>query len=79
VTRRLSGADRLAFVRGLTLRLRLDDAAFENSRMFLFSAILDRFLSEFASVNSFVETRFESPEQGEFAHWPPRLSQRPTI
>jgi type VI secretion system protein ImpG len=79
VTRRLSGADRHAFVRGLTLRLRLDDAAFENSRMFLFSAILDRFLSEFASVNSFVETRFESPEQGEFAHWPPRLSQRPTI
>lgn len=78
-TRRLSGADRHAFVRGLTLSLRLDDAAFENSRMFLFSAVLDRFLSEFASVNSFVETRFESPEQGEFAHWPPRLSQRPTI
>lgn len=78
-TRRLSGIDRHAFVRGLTLGLRLDDAAFENSRMFLFAAVLDRFLSEFASVNSFVETRFESPEQGEFAYWPPRLSQRPTI
>lgn len=79
VTRRLSGADRHAFVRGLSLTLRLDDAAFENSRMFLFSAVLDRFLSEFAPVNSFIETRFHSPEQGEFAHWPPRLSQRPTI
>jgi type VI secretion system protein ImpG len=78
-TRRLAGADRHAFVRGLTLRLRLDDAAFENGRMFLFAAVLDRFLSEFASVNSFVETRFESPDQGEFAHWPPRLGQRPTI
>ena len=78
-TRRLAGGDRHAFVRGLTLSLRLDDAAFENSRMFLFAAVLDRFLSEFASVNSFLETRFESPEQGEFAHWPPRLSQRPTI
>lgn len=79
VTRRLSGVDRHAFVRGLALKLRLDDAAFENSRMFLFAAVLDRFLSEFAPVNSFVETRFDSPEQGEFAYWPPRLSHRPTI
>ena len=79
VTRRLAGADRHAFVRGLSLTLRLDDAAFENGRMFLFSAILDRFLSEFAPLNSFVETRFESPEQGEFAQWPAKLSQRPTI
>lgn len=78
-TRRLAGIDRHAFVRGLSLTLRLDDAAFENSRMFLFAAVLDRFLSEFAPVNSFIETRFESPEKGEFAHWPPRLSQRPTI
>ena len=79
VTRRLSGVDRHAFVRGLELRLKLDDPAFENSRMFLFAAVVDRFLSEFASINSFIETRFESAEQGEFAHWPPRLSQRPTI
>lgn len=79
VTRRLTGVDRHAFVRGLSLTLRLDDAGFENGRMFLFSAVLDRFLSEFAPVNSFVETRFESADQGEIAHWPPRLSQRPTI
>ncbi|MDR3508464.1 MAG: type VI secretion system baseplate subunit TssF [Caulobacteraceae bacterium] len=79
VTRRISGVDRLAFARGQRLTIRLDDASFENSRMFLFSAVLDRFLSEFASINSFVETVFESPDQGEFARWPARTGQRPTI
>jgi type VI secretion system protein ImpG len=79
VTRRVSGHDRLAFGRGQRVRLRLDDAAFETGRMFLFAAVLDRFLSEFASVNAFIETVFESPDQGEFMRWPPRTGLRPTI
>ena len=79
VTRRVGGVDRLAFGRGLRVRLRLDDAGFENERMYLFAAVVDRFLSEFASVNSFIETVFESTEQGEIAHWPARTGLRPTI
>ena len=79
VTRRVSGVDRLAFGRGQRVRIKLDDASFENGRMFLFSAIVDRFLAEFASVNAFVETCFESPDQGEFIQWPSRTGQRPTI
>lgn len=79
VTRRISGVHRLAFGRGLQARIRLDDASYENGRIVLFSAVLDRFLAEFASVNSFVETIFESPDQGEIAAWPSRTGQRPTI
>jgi type VI secretion system protein ImpG len=79
VTRRISGVHRLAFGRGSQARIRLDDASYENGRMLLFSAVLDRFLSEFASVNSFVETVFESLDQGEIAVWPTRTGQRPTI
>jgi type VI secretion system VasI/ImpG family protein len=79
VTRRVSGVDRLAFGRGLQARIRLDDASYENGRMLLFSAVLDRFLAEFASVNSFVETVFESQDQGEVVAWPTRTGQRPTI
>jgi len=79
VTRRISGVHRLAFGRGREARIRLDDASYENGRMALFSAVLDRFLAEFASVNSFVETVFESQDQGEFVAWPTRTGQRPTI
>ena len=79
VTRRISGVHRLAFGRGLQARIKLDDASYENGRMALFAAVLDRFLAEFASVNSFVETVFESQDQGEFVAWPSRTGRRPTI
>lgn len=79
VTRRVSGQDRLAFARGLRIKLKLDDASFENARMFLFSAVLERFFAEFTTINSFTECAFESPQEGLFAQWPPRTGQRPTI
>lgn len=79
VTRRVPGQDRNAFARGLRVRLKLDDAAFENARLFLFSAVLDRFLAEFATVNSFTECVFETPQEGVFAQWPPRIGQRRNI
>lgn len=79
VTRRLPGQDRLAFARGLNIRVKLDDAAFENARLYLFCAVLERFLAEFASINSFTECVFETPNEGQFAKWPPRTGRRRTI
>lgn len=79
VTRRVPDRDRMAIARGHRIRLKLDDGAFERARMFLFSAVLDRFLAEFASINSFTETVFESPDEGVFAQWPPRIGRRHSI
>ncbi|WP_326523445.1 type VI secretion system baseplate subunit TssF [Sphingomonas sp.] len=79
VARRVPGHDRMAIARGHRIRIKLDDAAFDRARMFLFSAVLDRFLAEFASINSFTETIFESPDEGMFAQWPPRIGRRHTI
>lgn len=79
VTRRVAGPGRSAFARGQRLRIKLDDAPFENSRMFLFSAVLERFLGEFATVNAFTECTFESPQEGIFAQWPPRMGERRNI
>jgi type VI secretion system protein ImpG len=79
VTRRAPGQGRLAFARGLRIRIKLDDASFENGRLFLFSAVLERFLAEFATVNSFTECVFETPQEGTFAQWPPRMGLRRNI
>jgi type VI secretion system protein ImpG len=79
VTRRVPGQDRLAFARGLRVRIKLDDASFDNARMYLFAAVIERFLAEFATVNSFTECVFESPQEGVFAQWPPRMGQRRNI
>jgi type VI secretion system protein ImpG len=79
VARRVPGLDRMAIARGHRIRVKLDDAAFERGRMFLFGAVLERFLAEFASINSFTETHFESPSEGEFVQWPPRIGRQHTI
>jgi type VI secretion system protein ImpG len=79
VTRRVPGQSRSAFARGQRLHIKLDDAPFENGRMFLFSAVLERFLGEFATVNAFTESIFESRQEGTFAQWPPRMGQRRNI
>ena len=79
VARRVPGLDRMAVARGHRIKIRLDDAAFDKGRMFLFSAVLERFLAEFASVNSFTETWVESPSEGEFMKWPPRIGRQHTI
>jgi type VI secretion system protein ImpG len=79
VTRRVPGFDRMALARGLRIQLKLDDGGFENSRLFLFAAVLDRFLAEFTTVNSFTECWFETPLEGSFVKWPPRIGRRPNI
>ncbi|WP_315759967.1 type VI secretion system baseplate subunit TssF [Sphingomonas sp. Y38-1Y] len=79
VTRRVPGLDRIAMARGHRIRVRLDDGAFDRSHMFLFSAVLERFLAEFATINSFTETSFDSPLEGEFARWPPRMGRQHNI
>ncbi len=79
VSRRAPGAGPSAFVRGQRLSITLDEASFENARTFLFSAVLERFLGEFASINSFTECVFDTAQNGMFASWPARIGRRPTI
>ena len=79
VTRRVPGLDRLAVARGHRITLKLDDGAFDNSRMFLFSAVLERFLAEFSTVNSFTETVVDSAIEGRIMQWPPRVGRRHNI
>lgn len=79
IARRVPGMSRMSIARGHRISVTLDDAAFDKGRMFLFSAVLERFLAEFASINSFTETHFRSANEGEFQRWPLRIGRRPTI
>jgi type VI secretion system protein ImpG len=79
VVRRIPGLDRLAVGRGARIKIKLDDASFDNGRIFLFSAVLERFLAEFASVNSFTECHFTTAAEGELANWPTRIGRRHSI
>ena len=79
VTRRVPGRDRMAIATGHRIRLKLDQGAFDRERQFLFSAVIERFLAEFASINSFTETWVETTTEGEIARWPPRMGRQHAI
>lgn len=79
VTRRVPGLGRMALARGLRIDIELDDAAFDQSRMFMFTAVVERFLTGFVTVNSFTEVHFYTKLQGEIAAWPPRIGKREPI
>ncbi len=79
VTRRLPGRGQLAFARGHHIHVQLDDASYEKATLYLFASVLEHFLSEFVSVNSFTEVSFSTPNEGEFAKWPPRTGRLRTI
>ena len=55
VTRRASGSSRLAFLRGQRLTLELAWNSYEAGTAYLFSTVVSRFLSDFATINSFAE------------------------
>ncbi len=79
VVRRIRQPDGAAVARGLEVTLTFDEKAFEGSGLFLYGAILDRFLAEYSTINSFVQTVVRSNERGEVMRWPPRVGNRITL
>jgi type VI secretion system protein ImpG len=79
VVRRIRQPDGAGVARGLEITLTFDDKAYEGSGLFLFGAVLDRFLAEYAPINSFTQTVVRSIERGEVMRWPPRIGVRTTL
>ncbi len=77
--RRVASNDPLSFARGRKVELTFDERNYPDGGAFLFAEVLDRFLSEFVSVNSFVETEALSVQRGRIGKWGPRRGERPTI
>ena len=79
VTRRLPLPGPAAFARGTRVTLTCDEAAFEGMGVFLLGAVLERFFSKYASINSFTETALQTVQRGEIARWPARIGRRPLV
>lgn len=77
--RRVRQAEGSGVARGLEVTITFDEKAFEGSGLFLFGAVLDRFLAEYAPINSFVQTVVRSNDRGEVKRWPPRVGCRVTL
>ena len=76
VVRRIDSKGPLVFGRGLELTLLFDESAFEGGGFFLLGAVLERFFSQYVSINAFVETVIRTTDRGEVARWPVRIGRR---
>jgi type VI secretion system protein ImpG len=69
----------VTFGRGLQISLEVDELAFQGGSAFLLGAVMERFFSRHASINSFTETVLRSGARGEIMRWVPRCGERPII
>ncbi len=69
----------IEIARGLQVRLRVDEAAYEGTGVYLLGSVLERFFARYASINSFTETVLETVQQNEIERWPVRLGERLAI
>ncbi len=76
VVRQLPTSGPLAFGRGLSLSLTLEERFFEGGSCYLFGCVLERFFARYVSLNSFTETSLSVLERGHVAKWPPRIGNR---
>lgn len=74
--RRMTIPRAASFVRGIEVTVTCEEAAFAGIGMFLLGAVLDRFLANYVSINSFAETVIRTVERGEIVRWPARRGLR---
>lgn len=79
VTRSIRRPDGFHAARGTEVRLNFDERAFEGSGILLIGAVLDRFLADYAHVNSFTQTVLVSDQRGEVMRFAPRSGTGPLI
>lgn len=79
VTRSIRRADGFFPARGLEVSITFDEPAFEGTGIVPLAAVLDRFLAEYVSVNSFCQTVTVSRQRGIVRRWPPRTGRGPLL
>ncbi|MCA9024289.1 MAG: type VI secretion system baseplate subunit TssF [Planctomycetaceae bacterium] len=68
----------LVFGRGLQIEIHCDEDCFAGERSFLFASVLEQFLAEYVTINSFTQAALHT-KRGEVYQWPPRTGQHPTL
>jgi type VI secretion system protein ImpG len=74
---RVSSEHGVAFARGTRVEMMLDEERFVGGGAYLFSAVMERFLAEFAALNSFTELSVSTRQRKEvMREWKPRSGDR---
>lgn len=71
IVRRISDGGLSTAVRGLEIKLELDESFFEGASVYLLGSVLERFFRKYVTINSFTETVLTTQQNGEIARWRP--------
>jgi type VI secretion system protein ImpG len=73
---RLISENGVTFARGTRVEIEFDEDQFAGGGVFLFASVIERFLGEYASLNSFSQLIARSRQRKEaLKQWPPRAGQ----
>lgn len=76
---RVGGSVSAGFCKGTEIKLVLDESKFSGGGEYLFSAVMDRFLAMFTTINSFTKTIVETKQGKSFHKWPLRTGDTELI
>lgn len=80
VVGRVGGSVSAGFCRGLEVTLQLDEDRFTGSGVYLFAAVLERFVGLYTTLNSFTKMIATTNKREEpLAQWPPRAGEQVLI
>jgi type VI secretion system protein ImpG len=80
VVGRTGGPTASGFARGVEVTIEFDEQKYIGIGMYLFAAVLERFLGLYASINSFSQLVARSRQgEGYFKKWPPRAADQPLL
>ncbi len=79
ITKRLPINGPISFGRGVEVRMTVDKQAFEGGNAYVLATVLDKFFSQYVSVNSFSQFVLCSSQDGEIYRWPIRTGLQEII
>lgn len=80
VTRWLDSAEASGFCRGVEIQLDFDESKYAGTGVYLFAAVLERFLGLYTTLNTFTQLVSRTRQaEGFFKRWPPRAGEHPLI
>jgi type VI secretion system protein ImpG len=79
VTRTVRRAEGYLPTRGVEIRLTFDESAFDQGGIIVLSGMLDRFLADYAAINTFTQTVVVNRKGKVLKTWPPRGGSGPLI
>jgi type VI secretion system protein ImpG len=74
---RVVSEDGVSFARGMQVEMEFDEEQFVGGGVYLFAAVIERFLGLYVSMNSFSQLRARTRQRKEILRqWPPRAGQK---